>query len=219
MKQFFDVLKKVELFSGIEESELQSLLTCLGAKAVHYDKNCIVFMNGEAISSFGIVLSGQVRIFQDDYYGNRSILGNAGPGSMFGESFAFAETKELPVSVVTVTESELMFIDCNRLAAPCGNACLFHSHLIRNMLNTIARKNVSLTQKIEYTSKRTTRDKLLSYLSAEAQKAKSNSFLIPFDRQELADFLSVDRSAMSAELGKLRDEGVLNFHKNQFELL
>ena len=218
MDKYFEILKSCALFVGIEEKDLLSLLSCLAAKIVHFDKNRIVFRNGDAISSFGIVLSGQVQIYQEDYFGNRSILGNAGPGGLFGESFAFAEIKELPVSVITATESELMFIDCGRLASPCVNACSFHSRLIRNLLNIISGKNVALTQKIEFTSKRTTREKLLSYLSSEAQKAKNNSFEIPFSRQELADYLSVDRSAMSAELGKLRDEGVLNFQKSRFEL-
>ncbi|PKM74417.1 MAG: Crp/Fnr family transcriptional regulator [Firmicutes bacterium HGW-Firmicutes-16] len=219
MEKHFEILKRCGLFAGIEETELKSLLSCLAAKTVRFDKNCIVFRCGEAISSFGIVLSGQVQIYQDDYFGNRSILGNVGPGGLFGESFAFAEINELPVSVITPTESELMFIDCGRLSSPCANACSFHSRLIRNLMNIIARKNVTLTQKIEFTSKRTTREKLLSYLSSEAQKAKSNSFSIPFSRQELADYLSVDRSAMSAELGRLKDDGVLDFRKNQFELL
>ncbi|MFB0920413.1 MAG: Crp/Fnr family transcriptional regulator [Oscillospiraceae bacterium] len=219
MEKDFEILKTCPLFTGIDERDLLSLLSCLAAKTVQFEKNRTVFRCGDTISSFGIVLSGQVQIYQDDYFGNRSILGNAGQGALFGESFAFAEIKELPVSVVTVTESEIMFIDCGRLSSPCINACSFHSRLIRNLMNIIARKNVALTQKIEFTSKRTTRDKLLSYLSSEAQKAKSSSFRIPYSRQELADYLSVDRSAMSAELGRLRDDLVLSFHKDQFELL
>jgi DNA-binding transcriptional ArsR family regulator len=129
------------------------------------------------------------------------------------------EIKMLPVSVISSTESELLFIDCRKLAAPCSKACDFHSRLIQNMLNIISKKNVSLTQKIEFLSKRTTREKLLAYLSAEAKKAGSNRFSISFNRQELADYLFVERSAMSAELSKLRDDGILKYHKNQFELM
>ncbi len=219
MEKYFEVLKNVELFGGIEISDLGSLLSCLSAKAVSYEKGQLVFLSGEAINSFGIVLSGQVQVFHDDYYGNRSILSCVNPGGLFGESFACAETKTLPVSVFATTESELLFIDCRKLESPCTSACGFHTRLIHNMMTTIAKKNIALTQKIEITSKRTTREKLLSYLSAEAQKVKSNSFSIPFDRQELSDYLSVDRSAMSAELCKLRDDGILKFSKNQFELL
>ena len=178
-----------------------------------------MFSSGESIEKFGIVLSGQVQVVQDDYYGNRSILGKIDIGNLFGESFACAEIKTLPVSVITTTESELLFIDCHRLAVPCAKACGFHSRLIQNMLSIVSMKNIALTQKIEFTSKRTTREKLMAYLSSEAKNARSSRFCIPFNRQELADYLSVERSAMSAELSKLRNDGVLKFHKNQFDLL
>ena len=219
MKNCLDVLKTVRLFKGIEEADLQPLLSCLAAKSVRFEKGQTVFSSGESIEKFGIVLSGQVQVVQDDYYGNRSILGKIDIGNLFGESFACAEMKTLPVSVITMSESELLFIDCHRLAVPCAKACGFHSKLIQNMLNIVSMKNISLTQKIEFTSKRTTREKLLAYLSAEAKKTGSSSFNIPFNRQELADFLSVERSAMSAELSKLREDGILSYHKNQFELL
>ncbi|MET0016920.1 cyclic nucleotide-binding domain-containing protein [Oscillibacter sp.] len=219
MKNYLGVLKTVKLFNGIEESDLQPLLSCLCGKLIHYDKGQTVFSSGESLVQFGIVLSGQVQVVQDDYYGNRSILGKIDVGNLFGESFACAEIKALPVSVITTTESELLFIDCHKLAVPCAKACGFHSRLIQNMLNIVSMKNIGLTQKIEFTSKRTTREKLLAYLSAEAKKAGSSRFCIPFNRQELADYLSVERSAMSAELSKLRDNGILRFHKNQFELL
>jgi len=219
MKKYLDILKSVDLFRDIEESELQPLLSCLSAKEGHYEKGQTVFYSGESIQRFGIVLSGQVQVVQDDYYGNRSILSIIGPGSLFGESFACAEIKTLPVSVITTTESELLFINCHKLAVPCAKACGFHSKLIQNMLAIVSMKNILLTQKFEFTSKRTTREKLLAYLSAEAKKAENSRFTIPFNRQELADYLSVERSAMSAELSKLRDDGVLKFLKNQFELL
>ena len=152
-------------------------------------------------------------------YGNRSILAKLDAGNLFGESFALAEIKTLPVSVISTTDSELLFIECQKLATPCTNACSFHSKLIQNMLGIVSKSNISLTKKIEYSSKRTTREKLLAYLSSEAQKADNNKFSIPFNRQELADYLTVDRSAMSAELSKLRNDGFINYNKNNFELL
>ena len=219
MKNDLEILKTVPLFHGIEETDLPSLLSCLTAKRSHFWKNQFVFMRGENTSQFGIVLSGQVQVYQEDYFGNKSIFANLSAGNLFGESFACAETKTLPVSVFTLTESDLLFVDCRRLAAPCAKACAFHSRLIHNMLHILAVKNIALTQKIEFTSKRSTREKLLAYLSFEAQNAQSNRFFIPFNRQELADYLFVERSAMSAELSKLRDDGLLQFHKNEFELL
>lgn len=218
MKRYLEILKSVALFKGIEESDLQSILSCLSAKVTHFDKGQIVFICGENIKSFGIVLSGQVQIVQEDYCGNKCIIANIDAGNLFGEAFTFADIKTLPVSIFSTTESDLLFIDSHRLVSPCTKVCDFHSRLIYNMLNIIAMKNISLTQKIEFTSKRTTREKLLAYLFAEAKKAKSSRFSIPFNRQELADYLSVDRSAMSAELCKLRDDGILKFSKSQFEL-
>ena len=219
MEKYLDVLKTANLFRDIDESDLLRLLSCLSAKSNHYEKGQTVFFSGESIEQFGIVLSGQVQIIQDDYYGNRSILAKIDTGGLFGESFACAKINTLPVSVIATTGSELLFIGCHKLASPCGKACGFHGKLIQNMLDIVSMKNIFLTQKIEITSKRTTRKKLLAYLSAEAKKSGSSRFSIPFNRQELADYLSVERSAMSAELSKLRDDGILFFHKNQFKLL
>ncbi len=219
MKKYAEILKNSELFTGITETDLDTLLACLGAKAVKYEKNRLIFKAGEKIEWFGLVLSGQVQVFQDDYYGNRSILSMAGAGSLFGEAFACAKITELPVSVFAPVDCEALMIDCGRLTGSCANACTFHAKLIQNLMTIMAQNNIGLTRKIGFTAKRTTREKLLAYLSFEAQRAKSGSFSIPFNRQELADYLSVDRSAMSVELGKLRDEGVLRFEKNRFELL
>jgi CRP-like cAMP-binding protein len=126
MKKYWEILKSVALFSGIQENDLQLLLSCLSAKTVHFEKNQMVFLSGEQTNDFGIVLSGQVQIFQEDYYGNKSIYANIGPGHLFGESFACAQIKSLPVSVMTTAESDLLFIDCRRLSSPCTNACAFH---------------------------------------------------------------------------------------------
>lgn len=219
MEDFLQILKSVNLFKDIKDSDLLPLLTCLSAKKAQYGKGQTIFFSDEKIDDFGIVLSGQVQIVQEDYYGNRNIFDNIGVGNMFGESFACSGIKKLPVSIISAAESEVLFIDCNRLSYPCANVCDFHSKLIQNMLNIVSMKNILLTQKIEFTSKRTTKEKLLAFLSSEAKKAGSSKFIIPFNRQELADYLFVERSAMSAELSKLRDDGVLAFHKNEFELL
>lgn len=219
MKKYLKLLKSVALFEEIESFELQSLLSCLSAKVVNYNKNQAIFINGETITNIGIVLSGQVQIVKEDYYGNRCIVANIQEGKLFGETFAFTNTKTLPVSVFSTTESDILFIDYKKIVSPCSKACPFHNKLIYNMLHILAMKNIMLNQKIEFTSKHTTREKLLAYLSYEAQKANSNTFYIPFNRQELADYLSVNRSAMSTELCKLRDDKILNFKRNWFELL
>ena len=218
MKKYLEILKKVALFNGIGEENLQGLLICLGIKIVHYNRGQTLFSSGTDTLSLGIVLSGQVHIVKEDYYGNRHIIACIDAGNIFGEAFVCAEIKTLPVSISAITESDIMFIDYHKIIAPCSNACAFHGKLIDNMLKIIARKNILLSQKIDLISRRSTREKLLAYLSFQAENAHSSHFSIPFNRQELADYLSVDRSAMSAELCKMRDEGLLQFNKNQFEL-
>jgi CRP-like cAMP-binding protein len=218
MKNFLGILKSTALFDNISESELNSLLSCLAAKVQMFEKKQFIFSEGEQVQAVGIVLSGQVQVIKEDFYGNKNIVSVFEPGDLFAETFVCSDAKTLPVSVVSASDSEIMFVDFKNLITTCGNSCAFHHRLILNMLRIMANKNILLNQKMEFTSKRTTREKLLAYLSAEAKKAKSASFDIPMNRQELADFLSVDRSAMSAELSKLRDEGALDFNKNHFTL-
>jgi len=219
MKKNYSILKHVPLFEGISETDYPSILSCLSAKTVHYDKNQTIFLQGDEASYVGILLSGNAQVTKEDYYGNRSILTNLEAGMLFGEAFVCADIKKLPVSVFSTTESEVLFIDYQKLTTSCTQACSFHNKMIHNMLSILAMKNILLNQKIEFITKRSTKEKLLTYLSFEASKAGANHFTIPYDRQELADYLSVDRSAMSAELCKLRDEGILHFSKNKFELL
>lgn len=219
MKKYLKILKECSLFNDIEDEDVLRMLQCFGAKVAEFDKKYTVIAEGAPAKYIGIVLSGSVQIVQVDYYGNRSILGNAGAGELFAEAFACAEVESVPVTVVANEAGEIMFIDCGHILHTCSNNCEFHRKMIYNLMKTLAVKNLGYHQKIEITSKRTTRDKLMAYLMLCAKKAGSNSFGIPFDRQELADYLEVDRSGLSAEIGKLKKEGVLKNTKNNFELL
>lgn len=219
MKNKSDILKQSQLFFLIEQDKIEAMLACLAAREMEYKKDAYILSAGNAAKEVGIVLSGSVNVIKEDYWGNRAIIAKMTAGEMFAEAFSCADTDKLPVSVVAAEKTEVLFIDYRRIITTCSSACVFHTLLINNMLHILAKKNIMLTQKIEHTSRRTTREKLLSYLSAVAITAKSNSFEIHFNRQELADYLCVDRSAMSSELCKLRDEGVLEFNKNHFELL
>jgi len=218
MEKYLDLLKTVSLFANVDMSDIKSLLNCLSAKTERFKENETIFLAGNKAEFVGIVLSGQVQVVKEDFYGNKNIVASIEKGQLFGEAFACADLKILPVSVFSAEDSEIMLIDYRKIITTCSNTCSFHSKLIYNMLRIVANKNIILSQKIEFISKRTTKEKLLAYLSSEAKKAGSNSFSIPFSRQELADFLSVDRSAMSAELCKLRDSGVIEFNKNKFVL-
>jgi len=212
-------LSHIALFEDISKDDLPSLLTCLGARILTAKKGEVILREGEKAQDIGVLLSGKVNLIRTDYYGNQSILMNLSQGQLFAESFACAMAETLPVTVAAIEDCEYMLIDCMRLMTSCTNACGFHSRIIFNLLKIVARKNISLYRKNMLTAKRTTREKLLSYLMLRAENSKSNIFTIPFDRQGLADYLNVDRSGLSAELGKLKKEGVLDFHKNSFRLL
>jgi len=219
LDKYLQILKKCPLFYQIDDRNLLRMLTCLGARVVSFDKKYTIFAEGTSARYIGVMLSGAAQIFQFDYYGNRSILGGIGVGEVFGEAFACAEVSSIPVTVVASEDSEVMLIDCGHVLHTCQNHCGFHQQLIYNLMRDLATKTIFFHQRIEITSKRTTREKLMAYLLFQAKNQGSTSFEIPFDRQELADFLEVDRSGLSVEIGKLRREGVIENKKNRFVLL
>ena len=219
LKKCLEILRKCPLFFDIEDEDLIKMLTCLGARTDFFDKKYTVFSEGAPAKYIGIVLSGSVQIIQIDYYGNRSILSEIAPSQVFGEAFACAETDNLPVSAVANEPSEIMFIDSSHILQTCSNNCGFHQRLIFNLMKDLAEKTIIFHQKMEITSKRTTREKLLAYLDMKSKETKNSSFDIPFDRQELADYLDVDRSGLSVEISKLKKEGIIENFKNHFVLL
>lgn len=219
MKNYLDVLQKCPLFAQIEEENLLRMLVCLGARVASFDKKYTIIAEGNPAKYIGIVLSGSVQIVRIDYYGNRSILSEIGVSEVFAEAFACAEVPSIPVTVIANEPCDIMLIDCGHILHTCSNNCGFHQQLIFNLMKDLATKTIMFHQKIEITSKRSTREKLLTYLMFQAQKAGKNRFQIPFDRQELADYLEVDRSGLSAEISKLRKEGVLESDRNEFILL
>lgn len=218
MQKHFPVLQQCQLFSGIAENDLLAMLRCLNVTVQQYRKGQTLIAEGEKPERFGIVLSGTVQLWRIDYSGNRSIMASVEPSQLFGESFVCAEASSIPVQVVASESCEIMMIDGTRILHACGNGCAFHHQVIFNLLRIIARKNLVLHQKLEITSKRSTREKLMTYLSQQAKLHQSRTFTIPFDRQELADFLEVDRSGLSAEISKLRKEGVLESERSTFRL-
>ena len=219
MKKYLDVLKRCTLFDGIAEENLLRMLTCLGARVEVFDKKYTVIAEGNPAKFIGIVLSGSVQMINTDFYGNRCIVSVSQKGEVFCEAFACAETKSIPVSVIATELSEIMLINCSHILHTCTNNCGFHQQMIFNLMKSLAVKNIQFHQKIEVTSKRSTREKLLSYLTICEKKAGSREFDIPFDRQELADFLCVERSGLSAEIGKLKKEGIIENYKKHFTLL
>jgi len=219
MKKVPDILLDCPLFGEIGEKDLAAVLGCLGARTARFAKGETVLAEGSAARELGIVLSGSVQIERLDYDGNRSILSRLRPPEMMAEAFACAGVVSLPVEAVATEESEVMFIAVDRLTTTCTNACSFHTRMIRNLLRSVALTSIELNGKLEIVSRRSTREKLLSYLDREARRQGSDSFTVPFDRQALADYLEVERSGLSTEIGKLRREGIIDCHKSDFTLL
>lgn len=211
-------LQKNPLFAGIEAEELKLLLGCLNVRERRYAKNQFIFFEGDAADRIGCVLSGSVQIMKEDYFGARNIIATIGPDELFGEAFAAAAIDALPLSVIASEESRILLIALRPLLTSCPRSCAFHHTLIQNFVRILARKNLSLIQKIEHVSKRSTREKVLSYLSSVAKARRSDRFTIPFNRQELADYLCADRSALSAVLSKLQDEGIIDFNRSDFTI-
>ena len=218
MKEFLPVIRSSSLFSGISETELAAMLSCLETREERFPKDTFLLRTGDTAESIGLVLSGSVLVVQEDIWGNRNILSRTAPGQTYAAAFACAPSSVSNVSVVTETPTAVLFLNVKRLLTVCPSACAHHSRIIRNLLSDLAGKNLLLNEKLTHIAQRTTRAKLMSYLSAEAQRRGAVEFDIPFSRQQLADFLAVERSGLSLELGKMKKEGLLDYHKEHFVL-
>ena len=218
MKDFLPVIRSAQLFSGVSEDELTAMLSCLKAEKKDFPKEDFVLRSGDTADSIGLVLAGTVLVIQEDIWGNRNILSKAGPGQTFAAAYACAPGSVLNVSVVAETPVTALFLNVKRILNVCPSACAHHSRIIRNLLSELAEKNLRFSEKLTHMGQRTTRSKIMSYLSAEALRLGKYEFDIPFSRQQLADYLAVERSGLSLELGKMRSEGLLDFHKSHFVL-
>ena len=217
-KKYIEELHKCKLFNSISSKDLETLLPCLKSKVISYDKNQTVFHQGDSIDKVGIILEGSLIIQGIDFWGNSSILKNLTRYEMFGEIYAF-EKKPLEVSIISNSKSTVLFLSLDKILHPCQISCIFHTSLIVNLLQIFANKAIAMNNKVRILSKRTIEDKLLTYLNSLSLQKNSKEFTIPFNRQELADFLIVNRSALSKELMRLKKDGVIDYDKNKFILL
>lgn len=219
MEQYFEVLQKNELFEGTNEAELRAMLSCLGYTVRQYHKNDMIWNVGTDTQSFGIVTEGQAQVIREDWFGVRSIIAVVPPGRVFGEAFACAGVPRSPVAVRAGADSTVLFLSAEKLLTVCSNSCGFHGRLIRRLTRMLALKNIELNRKIEFMGRRTIKEKIEAYLLSEYGRQKNNPFLIVLNRAELADYLGVDRSAMSRELSRMKQAGVIDYWKNSFKIL
>lgn len=210
--------KSCSLFDGIAGSDLSGLLACLGARRVRLYKDGVLFRMGERAERFAVLLSGALVVVVYSEDGRRTIIKNIDAGSLVAAAQALSGTATLRVGVEASEPSEALVLGANRVLSPCTQACEFHARLVRNLMCTLAQKTMELNARIEILSHRTTADRLLSYLRSVAAEQGRREFDIPFDRQQLADFLCVERSALSAEIGRLSRRGVLASRKRHFAL-
>ncbi len=218
-EKYSEIIQSNELFKGIDESSLPAVLENLKAVIKHYAKGEYIRMRGEAADFIGIVLEGEIHILQDDYYGSRSITASVGAGSLFAEAFVCARVPQLMVDIAANSDCSVLFLSGAGILESHDVRNSYHDILIRNLLGIVARKNMYLNRKLRYAAQKTTAQKLLAYLNDCAVSAGSNEFVIPFNRQALADYLGVERSAMSTEIGRLVKAGIIETNRNYFKLL
>lgn len=209
-------LSDIPLFRGIDTAELDALLPCLGAIERQYKKGDIILKEGVPTEHLGIILSGLAIIERSDVWGNNSILGYAATNAVFAETYACLPKEPLRIRVTAAEDTTVLLLNVSRVLHTCQNVCGFHTKLIRNLLTVSAEKNLQLSDRILYTTSKSIRGRLLSYFSDQVKRNGSFEFSIPLNRQQLADYLSVDRSAMSNELSKMQKEGLLRYRKNRF---
>ena len=207
------------LFAGIAPENMEGVLGCIGYHVRGYAKGELIALEQENIHHVGVVLSGAVDMVKEDLWGNRTMLARTYPQDIFGETFACGEDSLSMVTFGAAEDSSVLFLPFGRVMHTCSHTCVFHQTLVENMVRLIAGKNRELMRKVEVVSKKTLREKILTYLSIQAQTQRTNSFEIPLRRGEWAEYLCADRSALTRELAKMKEEGLIDYRKNYFEIL
>lgn len=218
MEEILSELQSSELFRNLTHQQLKSVLHCLNANIATYSAGSIIWHIEQTIHTVGLVISGKLSLETYDLWGNKSLVSWVQPGQLFGEAYALSPDTPLSFNVTAHEKSKVLFADINKLLGGCSKHCACHLIILQNLLLTTAGKNRELNQKVNHISRRSIRDKLLSFLSDQSRLQKSSSVILPFNRQELADYLSVDRSALSRELHHMKQDGLLEYTRNVFQL-
>lgn len=217
MYKYTAVLSRCSLFNGMLSGEIERLLVCFAPVEAAYRKNEFILREGDRVTSLAVVLSGAVSILCEDYSGNRTIISRALAGDIFAEAYASVPGAALKVSAVAEQDTEIMFLSVERITHSCHKACELHAGIANRLLSVIAQKSLMLNEKLAHVTRRTIREKVLSYLSAQSRGRVE--FSVPLNREQMADYLAVDRSALSAELARMKQGGIIDYRKNRFKLL
>ena len=218
MHKHNEFLQKIQLFAGVSHDNLEIMLDCIGAIQKKYAKNSFVFLEGDEIKQVGVLLSGRIAMIKEDAWGGRSILTFIEQGGLLGETFVCSNEYNSSVSFQACSDSAILMMPFHKVVTTCNKVCVFHHRLIENMLVMMAEKNIKFIEKLEVNSKKNLREKIMTFLSQQSQKSGSKDFTIPLGRIEMADYLSADRSALTRELSRMKEEGLLEYEKNHFTL-
>ena len=207
------------LFRGMDPSDIEEMLGCLLAKECTYKKGEILLPEGSPTEQIGVLLIGRVIIELGDVWGNNSVLSSIGPGGIFAETYACIPGEPLMVNVTAAEDTEALLLNIRRVLEPCSKVCPYHVRLVRNLLALCAGKNLQLSRRVLHTGPKSIRKRLLSFFSECIKRTGSYSFDIPYNRQQLADYLSVERSALSNELSIMQRDGLIRYEKNHFDVM
>lgn len=219
MKIYLNLLKKIPLFEGVPETQIEGVLNCFNATIKKYKPNEVIWEMDDKISTVGIVLKGKIYISKDDYLGVRNIITEFSQGDLFGEVFLSAGIERSPVTVFSETDSDILFIKYNNIVETCPSACNYHITLVKNMLKLLSKRTLLLNEKIEILGKRSIREKIICYLNAQMNKTRKEEVIINFSRQEFADFLCVDRSSLSRELSKMQKDDLIEINGKKIKVI
>ena len=212
-------LLKCQLFEGFDAEATKSLLPCFNAESRNFAKGDVLKQTGDPQQTIGIVIEGEVQVLKEDYAGNRLIIGIFGPGEIFGEVAAFAGLNRWPNTVVASTDGMVLYIPFIKITQPCCRVCDAHQRMIRNMLSIVAGKAMIMNNRIGFLKMKGMREKLTAFLYDQYRQSGNKTFLVPMNRDDLADFLNVSRPSMSRELGRMRAEGLIDYFRSSFTIL
>lgn len=218
-EQYLDTLSKCALFKNISHENLKSLLPCLNPQIITCEEDTIIFTHGTQINYIYVLLEGKIEIAKENFAGQKNIVSLLSPGQLFGEGVVCTSHRISPVSALSITTSKLLLIPYERIIVSCEHNCSFHHSIIYNMMRLLGEKNYHLNTKMDLLLLKGMREKLVTYLLAEAQAHQNTAFTLPLNRNQLADYLNVSRPSMCRELGRMKEEGLIDYYQNSFKLI
>lgn len=213
-----EILTHTPLFNSISKDDLGSVLGCLQPKVCTYSKNSYIAVEGECFSGLGILLAGKATVIKENAAGSRLVMTMMEAGDMFGEMIVFSTRELWPVSVIAQAECQVTFLPSVKIMGTCSNVCASHKQLITNMLTIISEKAIMLNRKVEYLAIKGMREKISTYLLEQYKLTGRNTFTVSLNRNDLADFFNVSRTALSREMGRMRDEGLIEFYRSSIKI-